>query len=176
MQYLFVVEAKSNRHDSDYLYIRALYKEIYMVDNGIRIRPIYMNGKGNYKNIKSKIDNAIEKYADSGSKDKNSVVIYCIDVDDRSGRNAVENNKLNNSIKEYCKTNGYELIWFNKDIEDVFIGKQIDTKLKTKTASDFSRHGFDKSFSISNLCNENVSSIHTSNIMCVLDKLLKRKK
>ena len=101
-----------------------------------------------------------------------SKVIYCFDCDNFD-TNAEDENFLKNA-KQYCEENGYEFVWFCKDIERVYLGRKIDDSQKTKEAAAFKARkliaGVDKNrLSIASYRD------NTNNILKILDTYLKRK-
>lgn len=55
VQLILVVEADS-RGASDWIYIKETIEHFYAIDNAhIKLTPLYMEGRGNYKKIQSKI-------------------------------------------------------------------------------------------------------------------------
>ena len=71
-------------------------------------------------------------------------VVYCLDTDDYEKN--YETRILNNNIKKFCDRQGYKLVWFNKDIEDVFLHKKItDSREKQNAAKKvFKKDGIGK--------------------------------
>ena len=53
------------------------------------------------------------------------IVVLFADVD-------LDDNDLNNRIISYCNNKKYELVWMNGTIEEVFLGRKISNKQKTK--------------------------------------------
>lgn len=63
VQLLFAVET-NKKCDSDWIYIKSTIEHFYIVDNShVKLNHQYMYGKGNYKNIKNKINKEIDKYS-----------------------------------------------------------------------------------------------------------------
>ena len=128
-----------------------------------------MGGKSNYKNndVKRKVKQLCQDYR-IGS----TVVIYFVDLDDINSN--PEQVKLNDEIKAFVKENGYEEVWFCRDIEEVFLGRRVDKSEKTKLAIDFV-----KKDAVNGVQKDQL--MHTkpckgvSNIITVLDKYLERK-
>ena len=71
----------------------------------------------------------------AASKKNQSRVIYCFDCDNFD-TNAEDENFLKNA-KQYCEENGYGFVWFCRDIEQVYIGKQVEKSLKRTEAATF---------------------------------------
>ena len=124
-----------------------------------------MNGKGNFSKKKKEIDKSTAKY-----KGK-SLVFLCYDVDNESK----ETFYLNERIEEYAGNNGYKTIWFNEDIEQVFLNKCISKNEKKEEAKKFALNNFIDKIDCNKLMYCKIYKRNTSNIMNVLDKYLKRK-
>lgn len=96
-------------------------------------------------------------------------VVYCLDVD-----NSLKDEINNADVINYCKENNYELVWFNKDVEDVFLGKQISDSKKTKEAANFAKQNKIQQLNIKLLnCHNPLTKHHYSNLKIVFDKYLK---
>lgn len=76
-------------------------------------------------------------------------------------------------IQRYCADNGYEFIWFCKDIEQVYIGKKVADNKKTVEATTFKKkHKINDT--IESKLKAASPKVNSSNILAVLDKWLKR--
>ena len=93
-----------------------------------------------------------------------------IDLD--SPTTNIEQKILNKDIFEYCNAKRYHLVWFNKTIENVFLGKVIK-KDKEKEADDFLRKNKIKDIDICKLSVPNLfnSKPGESNIKVILDSI-----
>lgn len=132
LQLIFVVET-DNKCKSDWIYIKDTIEYFYEYDRtDIKLSPVYMNGKGRYKNKEKEIQGLISQYR---NKSNISKVLYCFDCDDYDKK--PEDSNFLETAKKYCDYKGYEFVWFCKDIEHVYIGNQIDDSKKKKTAADF---------------------------------------
>lgn len=74
----------------------------------------------------------------------------------------------------FCKENGYELIWFCHDVEDVFWRERVSDSQKVSKAADFRRQKKIQEVLLSKLSSKSLKN-QSSNIMQVLDKYLDRK-
>ena len=158
MQYIFLVET-TQKCKSDELYIKSFINNFYSYP-GDKLTFEYMNGKTNFDRFDNKIQTDINKY-----KGK-TVVFICYDIDNPKDATVyAKNKKINEEIENYAKKNNYETIWFNPDIENVFIGKNVSNDLKKKTAENFYKKDFVK-------CIKNSSLNNNSNIKITLDKYL----
>ncbi len=165
-QLIFCVES-DNKAKTDWVYIRETINRFFAVGNDIKLSPVYMAGKTNYK--KNKVVSEIRKL--SRSYPGESVVIYCIDTD------ALESNrdrqKEFDAISKYCKDSGYELIWFHRDIEEVYTGSQAEDSSKKALATSFKTKNMISSVETSRLSSKNANAGKSSNILSVLSKHLK---
>lgn len=161
MQYIFLVET-TQKCKSDELYIKSFLNNFYSFP-GDKLTFEYMNGKTNFDRFDNKIKTDINKY-----KGKTFVFI-CYDIDNPKDATVyAKNKKINEEIENYAKENNYKTIWFNPDIENVFIGKSVSNDLKKKTAEKF-------------YAKENIKTIdlkkckNRTNIKEVIDKVFERR-
>ena len=129
MRRLVVLCVESNgRSKTDYMYINATIKRFYKDDKKIVYRPIFLESKSNY-NDRSKVKEINKRVKDFPGQ---ANVIYFVDVDD-AGISS-ETKKLNEEIRDYCKKNSYDYMFFVEDIEDVYWGSKISSSDKVKKA------------------------------------------
>lgn len=119
IQMILCVET-NRRADTDYIYISETIKHLYKTDKQITINKVYMGSKTKYKS-KEVLRNIKQLTKDFTIGETR--VIYCVDTD--AYETDVEHKKVFDDISRFCEENGYELIWFCHDIEDVYIGKKI---------------------------------------------------
>lgn len=168
IQMIFCVET-NKKADTDSIYITDTIKHWYKITNQIKINKVYMNTKTRYnsKDVIKEINQWIKKFTIGETK-----VIYCIDTDQYE-RNA-EHAKELDKISQYCKENGYDLIWFCHDVEEVFLGQKVSDSQKVREAENFRKKKKIEDIPIEKLsCNE--KRVCVSNILTVLDKYLERK-
>ena len=133
-------------------------------------RYIYLNGKSNYNKPKvmKEIASAVSGYSYIGK----THVIYCIDTD-RYDSDPGQQAELK-EISQFCKDNGYDLIWFCRDVEDVFWGEQVPNADKTRRAAQFRSSRRIEEIEDSRLkCSIYIR--HYSNILKVLDEYIEKK-
>ena len=129
MRRLVVLCVESNgRSKTDYMYINATIKRFYKDHKKIVYRPIFLESKSNY-NDRSKVKEINKRVKDFPGQ---ANVIYFVDVDD-AGISS-ETKKLNEEIRDYCKKNSYDYMFFVEDIEDVYWGSKISSSDKVKKA------------------------------------------
>lgn len=116
------------------------------------------------ENVTSKVESYIKSYGGNESK-----VIYCFDTDDIYKDS--DNLRFLNEVTDYCKSKEYELIWFCRDIEEVFTGKRVPENEKQQRANQYIRKHEYERLSMSKLG----YSINTSNLLSILDVYLTRK-
>ena len=84
LQLIFVVET-NKRCKSDWIYIKDTIDRFFQYDQAqVKLTPVYMDGKGNYKNKEKEIFDLVSQYA-AGAKTKQSnqsEIIFCFDCDD----------------------------------------------------------------------------------------------
>lgn len=171
---VFCVET-INDEKSDYIYIKEVYDYYYsnyITSNSIKIEFVFFGGKHGYK-IKSTKDqiSRIVSYKSKGIKD---TIIYVFDKD-RSTYSYQDSNFVQN-VEKYCNQNQYELIWFAKDIEDCLIGHRISQSEKTKTAVKFRDQIKINQVKTILLKNPNPQVNPGSNVLVILDRVLKKTK
>lgn len=161
-QILFCVES-NRKARTDYQYIEATLKRFYKEDKKIRYRPIYMGSKTRYKakDVVKEIQNNIKACP------YDTKVIYFIDVDDYNISAATK--KLYDDIKAYCDINGYAFVFFDKDVEDVYLGNSVRDKEKVDKVAEFKRKQRINQVDVSML-EVNDHRRHGSNILRVLDQ------
>lgn len=154
------------------MYVNEALKHFYNIDNKIKISPVYLGGKSNYnhRKIEGEIKKMIKSYSQTNG---NSIVFYFIDKDQFDS--SYEDKKFLSDVQKYCEINNIELVYFVRDVENVFLGKQIEAASKTKAAINFIRKNAIVSVAMKTLSNE-VGKIGTSNLLCILDKYLENYK
>ena len=171
LQLIFVVET-NKRCKSDWIYVKDTVDHFYEYNNAyVKLTPVYMDGKGRYKNKEKEISTFISQYS-STSKNNASIVIFCFDCDDFSSK--PDDAAFLEEAQRYCKENGYEFVWFCKDIEQVYLGKQVSDKQKKAESVRFAANKEIKKVEGRKL-QFSTYKIGTSNILAILDKYLTRK-
>ena len=168
IQLIFCVET-NKKAATDIIYITEAINYYYKVDNSVKLSKIFMKTKTRYnsKDIVRDIHDMTKLYTFGESK-----VIYCIDTD-YFERNQEHERQLK-EISEYCEKNGYEIIWFCHDVEEVFQGRTIPDNQKVKEAGAFRRKRMIENVDSRRLSSERINC-RMSNIFNVLDKYLERK-
>ena len=134
LQLIFTVET-NKKCKSDWIYIKDTIDRFYQYDQAkVKFSPVYMDGKGNYKNKEKEISSLIAQYA-ADSITNQSEVIFCFDCDDYDSE--TEDAEFLKNAKRYCNEKGYGFIWFCKDVERVYLGKKVDDRQKKKEAAMF---------------------------------------
>lgn len=162
-QYIFCLET-NKKANTDWLYIRKILDHLNSSKQVFdKYTPLYMNGKNNYnsrfliKNIKD------SKNMYNGE----SVVIYCIDLDDYNID--YKTKEFIEAVERYCDDNGYSLIYFCRNIEEVFLGKIVSKEEKVKYAIRFSKQGLIDGELLKRL-NSNTKALRTSNFIMIWNK------
>lgn len=162
---LFCVETTKHA-DTDYGYIRDTIHHYYEESSKIVTRPIYMESKSRYNS------RSVQEEIKTHSGMADTVVIYCIDTDEYDVSD--KDRELLKQIRNYCGMNGYEYIFFCKNVEDVFCGHKIPKTQKVQAIRKFRTSESIRKIDVNNLQRDNYQ-VHCSNILNVLDKYWKRK-
>ncbi|MBQ7890377.1 MAG: hypothetical protein IJ356_11510 [Erysipelotrichaceae bacterium] len=170
LQLIFVVET-NKKCKSDWIYIKDTIDCFYQYDQQVKLSVVYMDGKKKYKKKQKEILSLISQYC-SRNKDNQSKVLFCFDCDDYDSN--PEDNRFIEEVKEYCAANGYDFIWFCKDIECVYLGEKVDKKLKKKASESFKSNKMIQNVQVRNLSVDSFQD-NTSNILNVLDTHLRRR-
>ena len=174
LQLIFCVEA-NQQCKSDFMYIRQTLDRFYDYDNShVQIRPVYMDGRGNYKTKKTlkKIKDLMKPFL-SASSNNQSYVIYCFDSDEYDSK--IEDFRFLEQARLFCNSvENYRFVWFCKDIEDVYLGKRIDNHQKAKEVVRFVRRKLINNINVQSLSSSRYYQ-HQSNLCLVLDEFLTRK-
>ena len=140
IQLIIAVEA-NKESKSDYRYIDPFIKRYFKIGTN-KISYVYMGSKRNYsdKGINAQINSLINSYRKTGK----SHVIYCFDTDDFSV--SPEHQANDEKIKKDLVHNS-DIVWFNRDIEEVFINSRLENAEKKSKSIDFLAKGLIKSVS-----------------------------
>lgn len=168
IQLILCVETKKSA-DTDSIYILDTIYHWYHIDNKIKISKVNMNTKTKYqsKDVTRQIQQKRKAFLLGETK-----VIYFIDTDqfERDPEHARELQE----ISLYCEKNGFDLVWFCHDVEEVFWGHKVSDSHKVQEA-----FSFRKKKKIGEISSKNLSGKEkytcTSNILNVLDQYLDRK-
>lgn len=160
----------NKKANTDYIYIKETIDFLYQKNNQIKISPLYMSTKTKYKS--GDIIREIAKKKKGFAAIGQTKVIYCIDTDEFEKN--VEHANAFQDIRQYCEAEGYELIWFCHDVEEVFQGKKNSDSQKVREAGAFRNKKMIMEIPPERL-KEKVVKPHTSNIVNILDQYLKRK-
>ena len=171
LQLIFVVET-NKKCKSDWIYIKDTIDRFYQYDQAqVKLSPVYMDGKGKYRNKEKEISSLITQYV-AGNKANQSKVIFCFDCDDYDSK--PEDAEFLTKAKQYCDDKGYDFIWFCKDIERVYLGKKVDDSQKKKESAMFKAKKLIEVVEECKLTANNYRE-NNSNIMLVIGKYLSRK-
>lgn len=167
-QLIFCLET-NKRANTDYIYIKETIDFLYRENRQIKISPIYMGTKTKYrsKDIMKEIRQKTKMFIHGETK-----VIYFIDTD--AIEKSPEHANAFRNIREFCEGNGYELVWFCHDVEEVFWGRKILDDLKVREALTYREKREVEKISLEKISAETIQK-NTSNLLCVLDKYLDRK-
>lgn len=165
VQIIFCVEANS-QSESDFMYIKSLLQYWYAFDGSQpKYKPIFMNSKSRYNQQEKAIQKLMKMHERTGP----TRVVMCVDEDN----DTPDSFALNPAISAYCQKMHYDLVWFRKDIEDVFIHRKVAPKEKNKTAASFALHKGIGNVDLSNLNHKiPLTRNMTSNLITILDPII----
>lgn len=160
MELILVMETRPSCK-SDYRYIKSTIDYFYC-SRQFQIKPIFAKCKGELIKQDKKIAEEMKRYGDK------CVAVICTDYDSSSDPN-------NQKIENYCKEKGFDLIWMNRNVEEVYLGK-MKIKSKDQASKDFLRHQ-NAFFSMAKNLDEINPLVHTcsTNIKTIFDKYLQKK-
>ena len=161
-QLIFITES-----DIDYGYIYNTLKSFYDLSD-TRVDKIYAGGKNKLLDpgIETKIKEKMENFEDVEGISK---VVFCYDTDDFAKLKIHEEN--NKKIEDYCKSKGYDTIWFCRTVEEVYLGKIINNDKKQEMIKYVRTHDEDHSI----LNKPTTKFKNNSNQIEIFDKYLFRK-
>ena len=99
-----------------------------------------------------------------------SFVVLFADVDSKD-------DQLNNEIMNYARNRNFALVWMNQDVEDVFLGKSVNKKIKNAEVDNYLKR-YHKILPLLTIKLEEKNPLehkNTSNILVVFDNYLERK-
>lgn len=168
MQLVICFESRSSA-ETDYIYVHEFIRQFYNEHfRTFKIDKVPLKTKGNYDRVENKIKNKLRKYKFTHKNEK-QFVLFCLDTD-----YGMEGSpKLNTKIIDYCKSKGYYLIWFHRDVEEVFLKRRVDVNEKTKTSLTFLKENLIKKVDANNLIEVDILSAHfgRSNLKEILDEI-----
>lgn len=162
---LFCVET-TKQADTDYSYILDTIRHYYDLPRNVVLRPVYMESKTRYNS------RAVREDIRRQSGPSDAGVIYCIDTDDYNVSPAAK--ALLDQIRDYCRANGFDFIFFCRDVEDVFHGRRIPDTEKVQAVRRFRSSRAIEAMKAESLEQDDYR-IHCSNILNVLDRHLSRR-
>lgn len=133
---------------------------------------LFMDGKHNYND--SKLEEHINSLK-SMFKDYDGItkVIYYFDTD--SVDRTYKHGSFFYNVQQYCEERGYDLVWFCKNAENVFLNKEPESLSdKLEAAKEFGRNNKIEKIEEYKLSKTTIE-YGCSNILIVLDKYLRRK-
>lgn len=176
---IILVSETSDNDKSDIIYIRSVINHFFSYesneyDGEVATIPFYLNGKQNYsdKKILSRIRSQTKMFR-CYNQNAVTVVIYFIDTD--SIEKEYKEGSFFRNVQDFCKLNNFDLVWFCKKAENVFLKKETNQiKSKTEAAKQFAYSNSIKTINKSDLMDNEINFGH-SNILLVLSKYLKWK-
>lgn len=178
LQLIFVVETSSD-DKTDNIYLRTVLNHFFTTKSKeygceVNTQTIFLNGKQHYKDKKvlSNIANQTRMFA---SYNDNAITktIFIIDTD--STNKAYEVGSFFYNVQQFCLEHDFELVWFCKNAENVFLGKEVDQiENKTEAAKSFAKNNEIEKLDINCLSKSEIE-YKCSNILSIIGKYLKEK-
>lgn len=165
IQLILVVET-NRKADIDVGYLNEIIHYYYDLKNEVSIKYIYMEGKHNYN--QRRVEKEIKRYCSMYSG--KSHVIYVFDRDQHY--KDIRDENFINDVCNYCDQEGYEIIWFVRNIEDVLHKKHVESNKKKEAMIAFKRTKQIQKVEARNLSSPNPRQSKTSNILYVFDKYI----
>ena len=168
IQLIIAVEA-NKESKSDYRYIDPFIKRYFKIGTN-KISYVFMGSKMNYsdKGINHQIASLINSYKKTGE----SHVIYCFDTDDFSISRDHQSN--DEKIKKDL-SHDIDIVWFNRDIEEVFINCRLENSEKKSKSINFLAKGLIESVPYQLFTYEdNFIGKRRSNLGVVISKYLEK--
>ncbi|HHT99429.1 MAG TPA: hypothetical protein GXZ79_05040 [Acholeplasma sp.] len=173
VQFIVCVET-DKKAATDSKYISGILKEYFDLGEN-KLTYVFLGGKFKYNHptIVKEINTNIKEYQVTNKGQSFIIFISDKDINTADPRD----NQYVDDITNYCKDNGYEIVWFVKTIEDVIWGTTISNSDKVKKSVQFIRNKQIKHVSKKNLsAGNNVNSRPKSNILTVFNKYPQIKK
>ena len=191
LQLIFVVET-NKKCKSDWIYIKDTIDKFYIYDMAhVKLSTVYLGGKTKYNDNgkKKEVAKLLKQYNNASTENK-SVVIYCFDCDDYDTK--PDDETFLEDVKKFCEKENkeeeqkvkkkeennkkswkvkYEFVWFCKDIERVYLGREVSDKEKKKESEKFKKNKLINKVNEGNLSAESYRN-NSSNILTVLDKYI----
>lgn len=168
MQLIICVEA-DKRSGTDNIYIKETLDRFYNIGFDVNINYINMGGKSKYK--AKDVTRKINQYK-RDFKLGETVVIICVDTD--QFEKDINHKREFDDVSLYAAQEGYDLVWFCHDVEEVYIGKSIVKDAKKNRAIEFKKKKEIEAIDEKKIASNRIYNC-TSNILAVFDKYLGRK-
>lgn len=166
----------NSKSKSDYLYVKKVTSKLYIEQNR-HMHPIYTGAKTELygDKAKKKICSILGSYS---QPDDLIDIIWFADLDFPLNNNDDKdrNSKIMNFTSKFQKIKNVRthIVWFNSDIEEVFLGTKVKKNEKKSKAEAF--FADKKDINTSNLSDANpINNIKTSNLLLVLDDVFDKK-
>lgn len=162
-RFIFCVET-NRQSDTDWNYIKKVMDYLYQDDLTCSYKALYMENKYHYNDssFQEKINDELKM------SNGNAFIIFCIDLDkyhiDSTDHSFYE------EVQKFCEVNNYKLVYFSRNVEEVFLGYTPERNKKVKLAAKFYRNGEITKELLEKL-DRDTKTIGTSNLYRVITEL-----
>ena len=178
LQLIFLVETSEN-DKADNIYIRSVIDKYFLFlndcyDGEINTITYCLKGKQHYKDKKT-LDFIRNKTKMFSSYNEGAVTVAIFFIDTDSTDAEYKKGSFFSNVKDFCEEHNFELVWFCKNVENVFLSKEADQiENKTNEAKLFAIKEGINNIRKNNLSKDKIE-LGCSNIILVLSKYLKQK-
>ena len=121
IKFVIIMETKSSSR-TDWMYVKSVL-DFYYVPRTYSNSPIFSKSKTEL----IRQDRKIAEIKKINPKETKIIIVADYDREEN----------VNLEIEKYCTKQNYDLVWMNLDVEDVFLGNQINPREKAKQAERF---------------------------------------
>lgn len=134
---LFIVETNPSAL-TDQMYIDKAIRCFYDVGLDISIKYACASGIDNLTKMNKEIGKYRKGAQEQAQRDKTQLDFSVVIVADTDNYDSDSKQKAKvQNVKEYCDVNGYYFVWMCKDVEHVFLKRQVSKEDKKKEAMKF---------------------------------------
>lgn len=153
---------------TDNMYVKSVLEQHYKHFHKIKFAPIYMGSKHVYKSRKTLRN--IGTIRNQVSPNDTVHVVYFLDKDQHLS--SFEDAEFVRQAESFANQNGYHIVWFVKQIEDVFLTSPVKSSEKVARARRTLRSIHSNGYHHYQLRIPNPQQPGESNMLLILDQLL----